>query len=103
MAANTWAGGDVFYRLRIFDLDPKKKYVLLEPEAGRLFAPAANNRTWTAQQLQAGAIVQTGAHRISCFVVEEYRNGQKYGTLIAPDEVAKAMETRRPVADPFSP
>lgn len=100
--ANTWSEGDVFTRLRIYGLDPKRKFVLREPESDRCFVPSAGKPAWTGAELAEGAVVQTGAMRLSKFLVEEYVPGQKYESPVTPQEVTTAIGLRKPVPVPVA-
>ncbi len=95
VVANTWIYGDCYYSLRLTDLDPKEKYVVLEPEANRIFTPTESRKSWTAEELTNGVLLHTGSVRISCFLIEKYDEAGNYGTVYAMDDVQRKAKGRR--------
>jgi hypothetical protein len=91
---NNWHYGDCFIKLKTFDLDADKKYVLREPEQNRAFANAKGEVALSADELSKGLVVHAPATRWGAFLVEPYQQGKDYGTAVLPANVKQAMQQR---------
>ena len=93
--ANNWHFGDVFLKLRVFDLDSNDQYVLWEPEEGRIFANSDGELGLSAQELTDGIVVHVGATRWGAFLVEPFDSSKDYGVAVKPARIATIAKKRQ--------
>lgn len=93
--ANNWHFGDCFLKLRVFDLDADKQYVLWEPEENRAFANSEGSVALSAEELAEGLLVHVGATRWGAFLVEPFQEDKDYGSAVLSGKVKEVLEQRR--------
>ena len=96
LVANTWDFGDCFFKIKVFDAEPGKTYVLTEPEEDRIFANAQGKTGLTAADLQSGILAHVGATRWGAFLLEPRASGRRReSVVVAPAAVLAAAEARK--------
>ena len=92
---NNWHFGDCFLKLKVLELDARRKYVLWEPEEERAYADAQGAVALSAEALAEGMLVHVGSTRCGAFLVEPYEKGRDYGIAVGPGKVSEIMAQRR--------
>ncbi len=92
---NFWEKGEVFFTLRLNDLDKNTKYALYEPDHQRCYANDKGEAEFFAEDLSSGILLHAGALRWSFFVIEPL-TGADYGVLMTPQQMRTAMTKRLP-------
>ena len=93
---NFWERGEGFFRLSFSGLDADKTYVLREPLENRVYSGADGRMALKPDELGKGVLLHVGAMRHAFFVLEPYREGQAYGTVIRPETVETVRQQRLP-------
>jgi len=92
-AGDFWTGGEAFFRLKVRGLQPGQTYSLSQPSAGRVYAAPSGRLEWTAQELEAGALLHVGALRWAFFELAPH--GPVAGQVARAEDMAREMEARR--------
>jgi len=89
---NFWERGECFFRLKPGSLDSRKKYVLHEPAARRVYADDSGKIWRRSEDLSHGVLLHAGAMRYSFFLLEVFQEGKGYGTVVREEDMAGAMK-----------
>lgn len=92
---NFWQKGEVFFKLRIDDLEDTGRYCLDLPLHKTRFT-GENGKYFTGMELKKGVLLQVGGFRWNFYVLSSYGDNEAVSAIYRPLDVQRQMQRRLP-------
>jgi hypothetical protein len=93
---NFWQKGEVFFKLKVDDLEDTGRYCLDLPLYNIRFT-GANGKYFTGRELKEGILLQVGGFRWNFYVLSPYADSKSALAICRPADVHRQMQMRLPV------